>query len=613
MATNSSISISVSGIRQPYQLARVYQASLTDPVRIRNEGHAKTIHQKRLDDALNAWIYNAAATSLRIRNLLSQGDKSLYSFLEKEIHVAEGICQEGEILAGLISYDHPRLASYREKLPDLIQEANQARLDHPQEIEKDKKIEAKWMKLRLSLSRLNPRDNLAERLPISVLENHADCARFLIKSGLIYSIVGYLETSKNKEMHGIKLDYDGHPLIMVEGDWTRWEVIKDRLVYDADNLEIISHDGENGTVRKWSYFHEEGLVPVDRFHYDKVFPIYTLSQEEYARLIQHAGQFYHAGNPDPNPQVAKNCVVQFFTSPRYTNSSIAGSNLHRNIPVHVGIRLITADRRVYSFGLQMPESEQRTVNSNFSIWGMLSTFLMTATANISMLDYEEFREHEGRMVTSCPVSADGAQHVLERLNQLNAQGQLRFSFARQNCTSLMLETMQEAGLNSVDVSTPVWEVISEALSVDQLPLIGSLIGKVQRCISHIWNTVVNATPKIIQDGFSWIDYIVFYIPRKVRTIFYNLLMLKLGAGKWTTPMAENLQPDILDHRQRRIQNFSCVIPSWTDVFKEESTFVNHSKSFLDWQRQQGSTHTFANTGCPSLCIVPPAAAAQVVS
>ena len=341
---------------------------------------------------------------------------------------------------------------------------------------------------------------------------------------------------------------------------------------------------------------------MDRFNYDAVYPIYTLSQEEHARLIQHAENFYQT-NPKRDTETEKNCVVQFVTSAH--DEGIPNkpylANLKREVPVHIGIRLITAAGDVYSFGTEVPLSERTKVGSEFDVSQFFSHFFTTSDARISMLDYEEFREHEERMVTSIPLTFQRAKNMLNRLNELNAH-QLRFQFGRQNCSSLMLEMMQEAGYD-IDMRSTLGAEIRAALpDANQLPLIGPLIGKVETFIGCIWNAVVNATPQCIRTGFSWLDYVIFYIPRKLGTIMTNLIIWKLGGSQYTSPLAQGT-PDERLYNAKRIQSFSKVIRSWKDIFRDETSAINHSRFFLDWQKKQRSTNTFKSGARPKLCIL----------
>jgi hypothetical protein len=258
----------------------------------------------------------------------------------------------------------------------------------------------------------------------------------------------------------------------------------------------------------------------------------------------------------------------------------------------VGIRLITADKKVYSFGYQMPFEEQNIVLSNLH-----ATYLTTAETRIRMLDYEEFRKHEGRMVTSMPASSKGAKDILDRLNALN-QKQLRFVFIRQNCTSLVQEVMQLLDYD-VNIRATGGAILLDMLPyLNQFPLIGGLVAQVEACAKRVWEAV----PKCIAEPLKWVRAVVVYLPEKFGTFMVNLLVLKLGGAKKTTPLIGD-EEELSD--RKGIQHFSSVIRSWTDMFKDETSAVNHSKFFVDWQKQQKSTFIEPKGKLPKLAIVPP--------
>jgi hypothetical protein len=514
--------------------------------------------------------------------------RGLSPILQKEIQNMTSLLEEGKRIVGSTSHlpvlldmvdqlVKPRFA----QLQDVFTGANRKIAEGGSKLlESDKKLAEKWSKL---------------GLPESVLRYHEDCARFLVDSGLIFAILGYRETCGDVAIHDLKLDGDGHPMIRRKGQFVRWERIASELEYDPKVDKIKSRAYPGGLVQTWNYFHPEGLVDRDRFDYDHIYPIYELSEQEYGRLLAISTQFYK-NNPERDPGVAKSCIVQFFTSERRQGIPEHGlfKNLYKNAPVHIGIRLITADRKVYSLGFQMPFEEQEFVLSDY-----FSTFLATAECKISMLDYEEFRGHEGRRVTSVPLSSQRAQNILDFLNSLNHE-QLRFQFARQNCTSLMHEVMQRAGYE-VEVRTSGGAVLLDFLPyLNQFPLIGGLIAKVEVAAKRIWE----ALPKVISQPLASMNAILRYLPDKMGTILVNLLMLKMGAWKKTTPLANGTSEEEL-YDKKGIQYFSSVIRSWIDIFKDETAVVNHSKYFLDWQAQQKTTFVEPSKDLPRLAIVPP--------
>lgn len=511
------------------------------------------------------------------------GENGSYALLNKAVIELSPLLQEGEALirTSLPCTTHRVDMLIRSRLVSAqgcIEAARKKVAARPEYVQKDERLQKRWEKM---------------GLPSCVFEKHIDCVRFLVDSGLLFTIVGYQETCGDSRIHGLKLDYDGHPMVKMQGRFLRWEVIASRLEYDHKIDKIKSRGKEKTSEQIWSYFHPDGLVPVDRFHYEQVFPIYQLSQEAYDRLIVHAKQFYET-NPEKDPGASKDCAVQFFTSERAHGipKHPLFNNLHRNIPVHIGIRLITADRQVYSFGYQMPHEVERQVFSN-----LLSTMAMTADTRISMLDYEEFRAHEGRMVTSIPLSSQRAKKIIDHLNRLNRR-QLRFHYGRQNCSALAHEVMQHTGYE-IDTRTTVGATLLGMLpSLDQLPIVARSIAKVEVFCQKIWHIL----PAQIQDSLKWTKEAVTYIPKKCGILLTNLLILKMGGAKNVTPLSEETKEEELSDK-KEIQTFSSVIRHWKDLFKEETSVINHSKYFINWQKKQNSTFIEKPQDRPRLAIV----------
>ncbi len=537
------------------------------------------------------WLSDCGAIRQKLDELTPN---AIYSLLDKQVEAAAPLIGEAQKLIDgqPCSPLMERIINHlvKRRFAELQQSLNAARakcVQHAKEKDDDAKLEEKWQRL---------------GLPMLVLEKHADCARFLIDSKLAFAIVGYRETCRDPNLHDLKLDADGHPLIKMQGRWVRWEAINRELhfVKEADKIQSRNYSGN--IVQTWNYFHQLGLVPQDRYNYPEIFPVYELSQADYDRVRQHAMKFYET-NPEKDIGIPKDCIVQFHTSERsqgMTHPLL--QNARRNYPVHIAMRLITPNGQVYSFGAMMINDEMEFVFSD-----MLSTFLSTVNAKVTMLDYEEFRDYDERIVTSIPLTSVRAQNIKDFLNQIHDK-QLRFNYLKQNCSSLMFEIMRRAGYdNVVEMHTSGAAVFYDALpSLRHLPYIGSTIGKVQDCFDAIFQTIKDWTPSLISIPFTWIANILLYIPRKVNTIAINLLVLKMGGSKMTTSLNEGVEEDEF-YDKKGLLNFSKVIRSWTDIFKDETASLYHSKYFMDWQRAQRSTFTVAKKDRPKMEIVPPAA------
>ena len=532
------------------------------------------------------WLRKFSNQFSPFENVLKNG---LYSVLEKKIKEITPLLEEGQSLlssqspySGVISLVNdlvrPRLA----QLQAASVNAKKKIADSPEEVAEDKRLEKLWGIF---------------NLPSSVLESHADCARFLKESNLGRDIVGYRETGGND--HDLKLDpADGHPLLKMQGQWTRWETVSRTVYYDDEAKQIKSRNNAN---QYWNYYHPDGLVPGNRFDIPRRFPIFQVTPEQHHKVLEHAREFYKT-NPERDIGIPKDCVIQFFSSPR-RESLIPGfspfwkkvinnpllDNLHRNIPTHVGVRLFFPDGKVYSVGVHMAPDQQEQLLSNF-----FSNYLKTGDAKIPMLDYEEYRQHEGRMVTSIPLTSERAMKILDRVDDLNSK-QMRLQYMRQNCSQFVLEAVQLAGYD-VDTRTTGLDVLASSLpSLNQIPL----VAKVCSATEKLWKNL----PALITKPIEFTAYVISYVPRKIGIILTNLLALKMGGAKQTTPLQQGLEDEEF-YDKRQIQSFSKLIRSWKDIFKEETNAVYHTKYFLDWQKEQKSTFIEPYSGRPKLTLIP---------
>jgi hypothetical protein len=537
----------------------------------------------------NSYV-DAATVSAWLRNYNNQfsrferiADNGLYSILEKEVKDITPLLNEGQkISTSPTHYSgisqmindlvRPRLTQLQTKFASV----QKTLAEHVEEKKADASLAEKWAK---------------HGLPASVLENHADCARFLIESKLAFAIVGFRETSRNPNEHDLKLDpRDNHPMIKMQGRWLRWEAITREIHYDAKADKIKSRAYPGSLVQTWSYSHANGLVPVDRANWNQPYPVYELSVDEYQRVRQHALKFYET-NPEKDPGILKDCIVQFYTIDRRNLPDGAiFDNAQRNYPVHVGMRVITADRQVYSFGVQMPPEEQAFVFSDY-----FSTFFATVDGKIEMRDFEEFRP-DSRYVTSIPLTAQRAQNILNRVKAINEK-QYRFQYMRQNCANLMSEVIQLAGYN-VDTRTSVRDAFIDLFpSLTQIPVIRKICDWAQ----NIWK----AMPAFITKPIEFTADVILFVPRKFGTILTNLLALKMGGAKKSTPLQDGVEDEEF-YDKGKIQYFSSLFRSWTDIFSDEVNAVYHSKYFIDWQKRQNSTfYDVYEEGHPKMAIVPP--------
>ncbi len=550
-------------------------------------------------DRMLAWINRANQEIPRVDALNNNG---LYSLLEREVTVVTDLLAEGNALVSGINARTPEfirrgieslVRPKKEHLEQALTVAQQRVVEHHEEIVDDNKIAEKWANL---------------GLPASILERHADCARFMMESGLAFSIVGYRETTHNPALHDIRLAPDGHPLIKVQGHWIRWERLKAQVVYDPLTYMIRSRDYPGQIAQAWTYLSEQGLVPIDRMNNERLVPIHRLNPIEYQSVLNQARRFYET-NDEVDVGTPKDCVVQFMTSPSRRLCSTLDieeapllENFAENINAHIVMRLILPNGDVYSFGLEMPAESQEFLFNN----GTLTRFMATVPAKVNKAgDYEEFRSFHERHVTGIPLTSHRANHILQMLNQME---DVPFQFFRQNCSNLMRVVMRESGYTPVDNRTTLAESLWSALpNGDQLPYIGPVIGAIQSVTNPIFNFFNNWTPDCIKTGLFYLKAIVMYIPGKIGNFGLNLLILYLGGREKLYPLKEGVQEDEF-YDTHRFVNFSSLIRSFWDMFSDETTVLYHSKHFIQWQKQQRSTFTREYTGRPELVIVPSPAA-----
>jgi len=262
------------------------------------------------------------------------------------------------------------------------------------------------------------------------------------------------------------------------------------------------------------------------------------------------------------------------------------------------MRLVAPNGDVYSFGMEMPAESQEFLWEN-----MMAKLIGTVTARINKAgDYEEFRPHEGRLVTSIPLTAQRADNIIDLVNQ---SGDIRFNFLRQNCSQLMTLVLKLAGYE-VPTKTTAKEFFVDMLpDVKHIPFVGPVLDKVNQVYQSISHAGESITPAPIQNVFSFGKDIIFYIPKKIATVAINLLIRCLGGGKMLHALPEGVEDEELYTTNNRFLNFSRVIRSWTDIFKEQTQEIFHSKYFIDWQKQQRSTFIQPANSKQGLAIVPP--------
>ncbi len=431
-------------------------------------------------------------------------------------------------------------------------------------------------------------------LDAELLKNDYDGARFLIKNRLVYSIVGFQNSSADgPSKHEIRVNDKQQLCVKQQGVYVPVAEIAKKLTFNKDWQELMSKENPD---ERWNYFSPDGLVPVDRWLHKELVPIETLSKEEVQKLLAHAETFYPEGQKPAG--VNHEAVVQIFTNPRKTLGAASDfpllSRLDASFPVHAAIRIITKDGLVYStgFGSTVEEDVYTEGNMLASINGMPT-----------VLDYEEFRKHEGRIVTSIPVTSAACGEMLQTLQKYR-EDTIRFNLVKQNCVQLAVDTLAPAGVKINNYVKAREFVRGIFPSTEQIPVIGPVVAKAHRTVEDLTDYAqsdekIKKPTDIFKKIIGFGTLVVTYVPSRLLTVFCNLVILGMGGGSGS-PL-----PDDEAESVERFQVFSKLVKNPLDIFKESTSMISHALPLIQWQLQQRSTAVHLYGTKPEMGILPP--------
>lgn len=454
----------------------------------------------------------------------------------------------------------------------------------------EEKIRSKWYELKL-----NP----------ALLDEYPEDVAFLVKTKLIYSIVGFQNSTVDGfNQNEIKVQcLPGKAQkglwIKKEGQWTAVAQIRKELRWNA---KIHALTSKNCEFEKWSYFSNQGLVPVHTSYesdlalhsdypkdQDKMHPVAKLSKQEMDDLLAYATQL----NVNHQPNIAPSsltCAMQFVTHPSPIFEQPLLQNLNAQLNVHCGIRLILSDGSVYSFGFG-GDVQERLTNKSFT------KCLATINGQPKLLDYMEFQKYAQRLVTTIPLNQDQAQDILIQLNQYRAK-RVRFNILKQNCVRFSAHLLHLAGISlntRVSLLTTAWRCLP---NVEHLPLEAASLELIKKAYLNVAFTI----PSIVKYIFSCLASIAFYVPTQLASLFFNVGLIALGGKKGTENTSLDLEktsdPNLLE-------SFDTLV---SNVFDDQSTYVHHSSIFMNWQLNQKTTEAYRYSGQPSMNILPPTSA-----
>lgn len=427
------------------------------------------------------------------------------------------------------------------------------------------------------------------KLDAAIFDRHPLDAHFLAKSRILFSIVGYQNsTQEGQEKHKIEEGTDGL-YILVEGKKKSVADLRQEFEIDMANFCLVKKGKKD--PQAWYYF-GNGLVPQDRFmqHHlqDKypeliqnadLKPILQLSTEEHGKLVAHGQKFWK----DKKVPQGK-CVLQFFTHPR----KIGGKD-NSQFPVHCGIRIVDEKGAVYSTGFGSTLKEDEYSDG-------LRSYFSTINGQPTQLDYEEFRPHEGRVTTTITIDKEHFDDILQSLNQYR-KDTIRFNILKQNCMKLGVHVASKAGV-PINIRIPLSTKISRALNADRLSLKKS---KVYRAASEKTPQIVKKVIKAVADFF-------LYIPRLIGRIALNLFALALGSRV----RSPNKNSGEYDEKSKSGQEYGASLSNMERLHSKTLrslaskglTDIEDSSVFLHWQLEQASTEVAPYKGIPSMSLLP---------
>lgn len=528
----------------------------------------------RLETAKENWSQSIDALANNAHAILKAPHRN-YALLQKTVKALDQkVTTAAESIIGAL--DGPSKAQKKEALNELSgfiqkkkheieshQQLLQNELDnHPAEL----KAHARWESLGH-----NP----------DFIETHPDFVDFFLSSGVAYQIAGFRNTSQNLHTrHAISKDEDGHPMVLFEGKMTRWDAIKERFTFLKEYDVLVS---KNDPEERWTYT-ENGITNRDIYRYNEAFHIYTLPQEERAKLQLHAQDFFDDKNPDTTPNIPKDCVIQICTNVGVLckDSNPLIKKVTKKLASHYRIRVITKEGKVYSFGYRRDVGERDFLQK--------SSTLGQVRGVVAMNDFDEFRAHDGCYVTTAPLSTDAANRILQELVRLN-ENVPAFDYFDENCVEITGRCMRIAGIE-IDTKARLETCVRDiAYSfIKGIPILGKVVKQIKVIAKRVFNAIP-PMPAPIKRTLRVVSHAVFFIPTKLFALVKNILVLCLG---WT-----KVSPGLADVGKGR--SFKV----FRDLLDADYSNVAYPRKLLRWQKRQKTTHCHIYGGKPRLVIMPP--------
>ncbi len=407
----------------------------------------------------------------------------------------------------------------------------------------------------------------------SVIDTDFESVNFLVKQRLLYSIVGLHNSSSLGNQTPPFTVREGKIYMLQDGVRVPVHSLIKAFQYDSGGLQLI----DVKTRLPWNYLLPKGLVQIDRCSANPLVPVTQLNRDEMKRLVDHAMQLEGASFLPDEPAT---CVFQFCTNPRPIKEvpdSPFLDGIHALAPVHVGFRVINENGDVYSSGFAASPEEGLYRTGTSKIFSSVNGLP-------AVLDYEEFRPHDGRLVTSVPMTKKQCDDIIYKLNTMRKKG-VRFNILTQNCSYMATEMAEVAGVHiehklkrpkifeylfpHFSSFPPLNYIVKKVSSLSEriskktmLPSIGTTVGAVRSIIDWAMKPV-----NVLLNGMT------------------NLALLAFGAGAGS-PIKKGLYGE---KPGEHMKSFYSLIQSPKDIFSDDPSTVYHSGPIIAWQQQQKTT------------------------
>ena len=407
----------------------------------------------------------------------------------------------------------------------------------------------------------------------SLLETDYESVQFLVKQRLIFSIIGFQHTSIAGQKQKLQID-DGKISILVNSTYTKVHELIGKFVFDKEQAQLIHTE----TKKSWNYLGTTGLTQIDQYNYNELVPVTKLSPKEMESLLNHAKKFDTSKNAT--------CVLQVITHPEKTLPLPQTPLLHGLdflSPFHVSLHLIDNQGNAYSTAFAEIPQEKEVYKSK------IHKLFATYNGIPCLIDYEEFRQHKMRVVTSIPLSQPEFDSCMDLLKKMKDQT-VRFNFCRQNCSAFCCEILKQAGIK-LDNRLSLGQLVTRALP-------SPANYQIFQNIFSIWKHLEkNFRPiKTLRKVCHKVTYILFTPIRISAQFVTNLFLLMFGGGKGSSVPQGSYDGTFL-------HPIKSEISSIKELFSAKPTTIPHCGPIIKWQLKQKSTELYQYSG-PKMDILP---------